>query len=228
VRGKTSRASDARHRSAEQKSVLMNRKFAVHWMLFALTMIIASCGQAVPPHIARVTVEHNLYMTAAIATFFAPTPTNTPPSWATVIPAAGDLGWGSLYGRIVDATTDLPLSGATVRCEQVSTTSLYPCNGVTKTDNQGRYVFQPVYFHETDKITLFVEMPGYNWMKYSGGVTEPNRQVDLELPRAPTLDPNLVISCTAPVCNNGVLACGNPNGCRGGCGAICQIPSPTP
>jgi hypothetical protein len=36
-------------------------------------------------------------------------PTNTAPAGATIIPAAGDLGWGSVYGIIVDAVTGLPL-----------------------------------------------------------------------------------------------------------------------
>jgi hypothetical protein len=49
----------------------------------------------------------------------------------------------------------------------------------------------------------------------------------------PTLTPSptpiatFIISCTPPACSNGVLTCGDPNGCPGGCGTICQIASPT-
>jgi hypothetical protein len=45
---------------------------------------------------------------------------------------------------------------------------------------------------------------------------------------APTPTPTLFGQCTPPACSGGVLTCGNPNGCLGGCGTICLTETPTP
>lgn len=44
----------------------------------------------------------------------------------------------------------------------------------------------------------------------------------------PTPTPTHIIYCTAPPCPNGRLVCGNPKGCPGGCGTICQEYTRTP
>jgi hypothetical protein len=103
----------------------------------------------------------SLTLTASMATAFAATPSNTPPAGVTVVPIAGDLGWGAVYGVIADGLTNLPIEDATVRCRQTSYTSPAPCDAVTTTNSEGVYSFSPVFFHDTDRITLIVEAPGY-------------------------------------------------------------------
>ena len=44
----------------------------------------------------------------------------------------------------------------------------------------------------------------------------------------PTSTETPVIYCTPPSCPNGRLVCGNPSGCPGGCGTICQEYTDTP
>jgi hypothetical protein len=170
--------------------------------------------------------------TAAMATTFAAIPSNTPPAGVTVVPIAGDLGFGSVYGQMVDGVTGLPIEGATVKCEHFSYTSPYPCKGVTTTNSDGIYAFLEVYFHDTDRITLLVDAPGYA----QGRVEQTGfalAEFHAELGLFPetnggSVTPTPFLMCTAPACSNGVLACGNPNGCLGGCGTICLTATPTP
>ena len=77
----------------------------------------------------------------------------------------GELGWGNVHGKITDVVTGAPIAGATVTCEHHSYTSTASdlCAGFVTTDKDGSYVFQHVFFHDTDTINLNVEAPGYEW-----------------------------------------------------------------
>ena len=108
----------------------------------------------------------SLTLTAVMRSTLAAIPSSTSPPWATIIPSVGDLGWGSVYGIISDGVTNLPLEGATVTCVHSSYTSPYPCNGITTTNSDGIYSFTGVFFHDTDRITLVVEMPGYTPLRF--------------------------------------------------------------
>jgi hypothetical protein len=53
----------------------------------------------------------------------------------------------------------------------------------------------------------------------------PGAQADALLPAAS--EPTPIVECTPPPCSSpGALVCGDPNGCPGGCGTICQMPEP--
>ena len=173
----------------------------------------------------------NTTLTAEMGLTLAAIPSNTPPPWATIIPAVGDLGWGSVYGKIIDGVTNLPLEGATVTCKHSSYASPYLCNGVTTTNGDGIYAFIGVFFRDTDHITLLVEAPGYTPLHFEQAFfTRAEFHADLGLFPATdvSLTPTPFIMCTAPACSGGVLACDDPNGCLGGCGTICLIATPTP
>lgn len=170
-------------------------------------------------------------ITAATNETPAVTPTFTPPAGVTVVPVPGDLGWGAVYGKVLDGTTSLPIEGATVRCEHFSYTSPFPCRGISPTNADGIYSFVPVFFHDTDRITLIVEAPGYAPFRFEQSFfTQPGLHMDLELFPATgdTPSPTPYIMCTPPPCPGGAFACGDPNGCPGGCGTICLTATPTP
>jgi len=174
----------------------------------------------------------SLTLTAEMGSTLAAIPTSTPPAWATIIPSVGDLGWGSVYGRITDGITNAPINGATVKCEHFSYTSPYLCNGITTTNSDGIYAFTTVFFHDTDRITLIVEAPGYAALRFEQSfLTRPELHADLGLFPAGidgTSTPTPIIMCTPPPCPGGVLACGDPNGCPGGCGTVCSASTPIP
>jgi hypothetical protein len=173
----------------------------------------------------------SISLTAAMATAFASTPSNTPPAGVTLPPRAGDLGWGSVYGVILDGITMKPIEGATVRCEQASYVIEYRCHGVTTTNQDGVYSFNPIFFHDTDRITLTIDAPGYVTVEYEqSSFTQAELHGDFGLftVESLTVTPPPLISCTPPACTNGVLACGLEAGCPGGCGTVCTSPTPTP
>jgi hypothetical protein len=175
--------------------------------------------------------DDSLTMTAAMGLTFTAISSNTPPPGATVIPSVGDLGWGSIYGKITDGVTNLPIEGAIVRCEHSSYSSPYPCSGITTTNADGIYAFTGIFFHDTDRITLIVEAPGYTPLHFEQGFfTRPEFHADLGLDpvNGGTSTPTPFMMCTAPACSGGVLACGKPNGCTGGCGTICLTTTSTP
>lgn len=187
----------------------------------ALPIYTATCDGLCP--------EDSMTATAAMGATLDAIPTNTPPSWATIIPSAGDLGWGSVYGTIVDAVTGLPLEGATVSCEQVSYVSRYPCKGVTTTNREGMYIFTEVFFHDTDRIILLVEAPGYTPLRFEESFfTRPEFNANLGVWPVDYISPTPFIVCTAPACSEGSLVCGDPAGCPGGCGTVCMPATPTP
>ena len=149
----------------------------------------------------------SLTMTAAMGSTLAAIPSSTSPPWATIIPSVGDLGWGSVYGMIRDGVTNLPLEGATITCVHSSYTSPYPCNGITTTNSDGIYAFTGVFFHDTDRITLIVEMPGYTPLRFEQDFfTQPEFHADLGLFPADdgTFTPTPFIMCTPPACSDGV------------------------
>lgn len=175
----------------------------------------------------------SLTLTAEMGATFAAIPNSTNSPWATIIPSVGDLGWGSVYGRITNGATNDPIDGATVRCEHFSYTSPYLCNGITTTNSDGIYAFTTVFFHDTDRITLIVEAPGYIPLRFepTSALTRPEFHADLGLfpvSAEATSTPTPYIMCTPPACSGGVLACGDPNGCPGGCGTVCSATTPTP
>jgi hypothetical protein len=73
----------------------------------------------------------------------------------------GDLGYGTVHGIVTNATTGAPIAGAGVTCSHTSYTSSWLCSGMVVTDSTGAYVFNNVFFHDTDQITLSVTAPGY-------------------------------------------------------------------
>jgi len=180
--------------------------------------------------------EDSLTLTAAMRFTLTAIPISTSPTWATIIPAVGDLGWGSVHGRIIDRVSNLPIEGATVKCEHFSYTSPYLCNGITTTNADGIYAFTGVFFHDTDRITLFVEAPGFDPLRFEQAFfTRPEFHADLGLiltsadtTPTPTSTPTPYLMCTPPACSGGRLVCGSSNGCLGGCGTICLMETPTP
>ncbi|MGB8981215.1 MAG: carboxypeptidase-like regulatory domain-containing protein [Anaerolineales bacterium] len=172
----------------------------------------------------------SLTLTAVMGATLDAIPSNTPPARVTIVPSAGDLGWGAVYGRIIDGASLLPLEGASVRCEHVSYTSSYPCQGTAITNADGLYSFVPVFFRDTDRITLFVDAPGYIPLQFEQSFfTRPEFQADLGLfPAGGTPGLTSFPMCTPPACPGGTLDCGSPDGCPGGCGTICLTATPSP
>ena len=91
------------------------------------------------------------------------TPTPVATASVTSVPTPGDLGFGNVTGKVADAVTGLPIANATVTCEHYSYTSAEAdrCNRVTITDQDGVFLFEKIFFHDTDTIKLIVEALGY-------------------------------------------------------------------
>jgi hypothetical protein len=79
----------------------------------------------------------------------------------------GDLGWGEVHGLVTDAVTGKVIIGATVTCEHSSYTSPSRCSGSMETGIPGVYIFQKVFFHDTDTIKLTVSAPGYKSQEFT-------------------------------------------------------------
>lgn len=203
-------------------------------------LLLVSCGPVTPAvtetsiSTATFTPAYSLTLTAEAAMTMAMsetppvTPSFTPPAGVTVNPVPGDLGWGAVHGKIFDGVTHLPLEGATVKCEHSSYTSPSPCNAITATNADGIYSFLPVFFHDTDRITLFVEAPGYMSARFEQSFfTQPDLQADIDLfpspgdtpaPTPTRTQPTPLPICTAQPCPGGGFTC---NG-------ICPTATPTP
>lgn len=87
--------------------------------------------------------------------------TATKSSTTSVPPIAGDLGWGTIHGKITDAVTGAPIAGATVTCQHSSYTSPATCSGNATTNADGAFIFSNVFFHDTDTVKLTVQAAGY-------------------------------------------------------------------
>ena len=174
----------------------------------------------------------SMTMTQAMGWTLTAIPSSTSLAGATIIPSVGDLGWGSVYGVIRDGVTNRPIEGAIVRCEHSSYISQFPCKGTSPTNGDGIYAFTSVFFHDTDRITLFVEASGYVSLRFEQAFfTRPEFHADLSLfpLTGGTLTPTpFIMMCTPPVCEGLVPICGNPDGCFGGCGTVCRVGTPTP
>ncbi len=112
------------------------------------------------------------------------TPTNVPSPEATLPPLPGDLGYGNVTGTVTDAATGQPVAGTTVTCVHYSYTSRESdrCNRTTTTDKDGIFLFEKVFFHDTDTITLTVSAPGYQLMEIKQAIfTMPEWKVDISL-----------------------------------------------
>ncbi|MFT3893374.1 MAG: carboxypeptidase-like regulatory domain-containing protein [Anaerolineales bacterium] len=83
---------------------------------------------------------------------------------------------------MTDIATGQPIANATVTCQHYSYTAPEAdrCNRTTATDANGVFLFEKVFFHDTDTITLIVEAPGYEKMEVkSGGFTWNEWKVDI-------------------------------------------------
>lgn len=193
-------------------------------------VLLVSCGPAA--FTAPAVLLTDTTLTAEMGMTLSAIPTDTPPAGVTMVPVAGDLGWGSVFGTISDGASGLPIEGVAVKCEHFSYTSPVLCNGVTTTNADGVYAFTPVFFHDTDRITLFVEAPGYTPLRFEqASFTRPEFNANLGLfPEAggATTPTPFAIMCTYPACVGGVLVCAAPDGCMAGCGAVCMPLTPTP
>jgi hypothetical protein len=81
----------------------------------------------------------------------------------------GDLGWGEVHGVVSDAVTGKAIPNATVTCTHSSYTSKPPltCSGSFVTGIPGVFIFQRVFFHDTDTIKLTVTAPGYQPQEFT-------------------------------------------------------------
>lgn len=110
----------------------------------------------------------------------------SPVSTMTVPPYMGDLGFGKIHGKITDAVTGAPIVGAIISCEHHSYTSPAICSGTTTTDVDGMYVFENVFFHDTDTIKLTIEAVGYQMQEIKKNFfTMPDMEANVNLIHLP-------------------------------------------
>jgi hypothetical protein len=106
------------------------------------------------------------------------------PSVEPTAPIPGDLGFGKISGKVTDSVTGTPIAGAAVTCKHFSYTSKESdrCNRNTTTDAEGSFLFENVFFHDTDTITLTIVAEGYNSnsVKYAS-FTQPVLEADIQL-----------------------------------------------
>jgi hypothetical protein len=81
-------------------------------------------------------------------------------------PVPGDLGIGSVHGKITDGN-GTPIPNATVTCEHSSYRPESPCTGTVSTAADGSFAFTNVFFHDTDTITVTVQGEGYETKEVS-------------------------------------------------------------
>ncbi len=75
-------------------------------------------------------------------------------------PIPGDLGIGSVHGKVTDSSGS-PIPNATVICGHYSYSSPSYCAGVLTTNTDGMFSFTNVFFRDTDRITVTVQAEGY-------------------------------------------------------------------
>jgi len=126
--------------------------------------------------------------TAPVKTPTATIVPSVPPPTTTNVPIPGDLGFGNVTGEVTDAATSLPIPNVTVTCEHFSYTSNEAdrCNRTTITDQDGVFLFEKVFFHDTDTIQLTIEAAGYETTKIKQSFFTWNIwDVDIALKRVP-------------------------------------------
>jgi hypothetical protein len=144
------------------------RKFFAFFLIIVFLISGCSLGGQVMTPIPIVT--NNPSATLEITVSVTPT---------LIVPIAGDLGWGKIHGRITDGDTGAPVIGAVVSCEHHSYTSPATCSGTTTTNADGMYVFDKIFFHDTDTIKLIIEFPGYQPQEITqAGFTMPDMEAN--------------------------------------------------
>jgi hypothetical protein len=177
-----------------------------------------------------------------------PTPilTDTPPALtplATTTFIAGDLGWGSIHGKVTDATTGAAVVGAKITCDHFSYTSPARCQGDTFTDIDGNYFFNNIFFFTfpelisdfvlipTSTIITPVNTPGITCTQPSCGPYDALVCWQGDCPNGcGFVCATPVTICTPPLCAIGtseVYYCSG-GGCAGGCGTTCATITPAP
>lgn len=105
------------------------------------------------------------------------------PSTGQTVP--GDLGLGSVHGKVTD-TTGAPIPNATVTCEHSSYRPATPCTGIVWTAADGSFAFTNVFFHDTDTIKIRVQAPGYEYQELTAtAFTISDWEVNVMLNRTP-------------------------------------------
>jgi hypothetical protein len=160
--------------------------------------------------------------TPSVTPVIAPT---TPPPAITVVIVAGDLGKGSIHGKVIDSTTGAPIAGAKVTCQHSSYTSTTLCNTSVVTAQDGTYVFPESFFHDTDRVQLEVQAQGYVTQTLKVNfLVSPWLNEDFALAPVVVTNPPQIM-CTQPACRPyEALFCPQGN-CPGGCGYVCATPA---
>jgi hypothetical protein len=151
--------------------------------------------------------------------------TETPSPTVTTTFIPGDLGSGTVHGKITDANTGAPIVGAKVTCWHTSYVPHTLCNVSILTGNDGEFIFSDIYFHDTDHMQVKVEAPGYVTQTIDAKFfTMPTLLVDFALVPDISTEPPQVM-CSQPACRPyEALACPQGN-CINGCGYICITPA---
>jgi hypothetical protein len=183
--------------------------------------ILVSCNlpgrQVTPTLTPSSTSTADIRNTATLGATITETPSPTVTS--TYIP--GDLGWGTIHGKVTDANTGAPIVGATVTCQHSSYTSNALCNASVVTAEDGTYAFPESYFHDTDWLRLEIQAKGYVTQTLNiNFLASPWLVADFALiPESPQ------VMCTQPSCRPyESLACPQGN-CTNGCGYVCLTPA---
>jgi Carboxypeptidase regulatory-like domain len=139
--------------------------------ILLLVLFLGSCNLPNPRPIVSSTVTPSVNI-------------RTSPAVESSAPIPGDLGFGKISGKVTDSVTAALIAGATVTCKHFSYTSKESdrCNRNTTTDADGSFLFENVFFHDTDTITLIVEAAGYKpvSLKYAS-FTQPLLKADIQL-----------------------------------------------
>jgi hypothetical protein len=206
----------------------MNAKTKIIFLLetlltFALAISCNLPWQTAAPT-STLTQTPEMKKTATLPPTVSETP--TPPVVITITitktAIVGDLGWGTIHGRVTNAATGEPIVGARVACQHSSYTSTALCNSSVVTAEDGTYAFPESFFHDTDRVQLEVQAQGYTTQ-----ITNVNffasPWLNANFALVPVETPQAV--CTQPACGPyEALVCPQGN-CMGGCGYICVTPA---
>jgi hypothetical protein len=197
-------------------------------IIFLFTMllsfaIVSSCN--LPGFFSTTTPSLTLMPNIKNTAIVQPTISETPSPIVTNTFIVGDLGWGTIHGKVKDATTGAPIVGARVTCRHTSYTSTALCNASVITAEDGTYTFPENFFHDSDRVQLEVESQGYSKQTINVNFfTSPWLNADFALVPAISTEPPQVM-CTQPACRPyESLFCPLGN-CAGGCGYVCATPA---